>query len=197
MKFRRSIITGKKTASYDFKKNSNKDIFNIKVCNSMRRQGSKSALIMDGEHMRSTRYCESIGIKKDNITSIEKNRNLHNKHLKNGIHSYLGDVWKIISQPNIDAPYDALNLDAVSSCNTVSKNIENVFKNNYLSNKSTLALTVTKRSKIKGSNCYEDYDKLKDDVQKYCTKYNFKCIIDSEHEQNKVLSIFYVVNKNN
>ena len=88
--------------------------------------------------MRSTRYCQSIGIKKKNITSIEKNRNLHNKHLKNGINSYLGDVCENISQSNIYAPYDTLILDVVSSC-----------------------------------------------------------IIYSEHEQNKVLSIFYVVNKNN
>jgi hypothetical protein len=144
--------------------------------------------------MRSTSYCVKIGIKKKNITSIESNRNIHNYHLKNGIWSFYNNLWTVISKPNRYLPYDTLNFDTVNSCQTVSKNIENVFKNKFLSKKSVLALTVTKRSCIKGSNCYDDYDELKQNIQQYSLRYGYKCTIDSEHEQDKVLSIIYTVN---
>jgi len=191
--FKNSIITGKKSASYDSKHNLNKDMFNIKVTSAMKKQKSRTVLLLDSKRMRSTEYCINIGIQKENITSIESNRLVHNYHLRNGINSFHGNVWSVVSKPNDDIPYDTLNFDAVSSCQTVSKNIENLFKNNYLSKKSVLALTVTKRSNLKGANCYEDYDKLKQSIQRYSSKYGYKCTVDSEHEQNKVLSIIYTV----
>jgi len=183
-----------KTASYDYKNNSDKDKFNNLCSNAMLQKKAKTALILDGIHMRTTKACESIGIKKSNITSIERNRRIHNLHNKNGINTFLGDVWNnVISKYNYYRPYDALILDAVSSCKTVSENIENIFANNYLSKKSVLALTVTKRSNIKYAIAEKDYEEIKQLIQYYASKYNYKSKIYAEHDQSKVKSIIFHV----
>jgi len=193
-KLRKSIITGKKSASYDAKNNTYKDSFNKKVCDAMIKQKSKTVLLLDGKHMRSTKFCKSIGINNIDITSVEKNIKIHNIHNKK-INTIYGDIWNdVISKENLYESYDTLILDAVSSSNTVSKNIENIFRNNYLSNKSVLALTITKRSNIKGSNCLTDFLNLKKIIEKYSSKYKYKCIWESEQEQSKVISVIYSVN---
>ena len=190
----KSILTGKTTASYDFKFNQDKDNFNHLCSKAMFRQGSKSALIVDGIQLRTTKACENAGIDRYCITSIERNRKVHNLHTEAaGIHSFHGEVWKVLARPNEYVPYDALLLDAVSSAKTVSKNLENVFKHKFLSERSVLALTVTKRCNVKYSNCYKDYKNLKRLVQKYSRKYNYQLTADSEQEQAKVISIIYYV----
>ena len=192
---RKSIITGKRRASYDAKHNQYKDSFNALMCNAMDKQKSETVLLLDGINMRSTESCVKIGIKKLNITSIERNFKVYKKHLKNGINSYNGDVWKVTIRPNEYAPYDAVNLDAVSSAYTVFKNNRNIFKNGFLSDNSVLALTITKRSNIKGANVWADYLKLKKLIKKLSHEYNFNCECVGEQEQSKVISVIFILNK--
>ena len=135
-----TVFKKSNNASYDYKNNYNKDNFNKKVCSAMKKQNSKSALILDGKHMRSTSALLRMGIRLNNLTSIERNKKLHKIHLKNGIYSFAGDVWNVISKLNGYNPYDTLNLDAVSCCDTVSKHVENILKNNFLAKQSVLAL---------------------------------------------------------
>ena len=181
--------------SYNRKKNLDKDNLNIKICNAMIKQKCKSALILDSKIMRTTSYLEFIGINKMNITSIEKNRIIHNHHLKNGISSFHGDVWNdIFSEPNYFKSYDALILDTVNAYTTISKNIKNIFKHNFLSNKSVLQMTFTKRSSKRDSNCYKDFEKLKLEIDIYSKMFGYNCIIDSHQEQAKVISVIYIVN---
>lgn len=66
-----TVFKKSNNASYDYKNNYNKDNFNKKVCSAMKKQDSKSALILDGKDMRSTSEMIRIGIKPNNITSIE------------------------------------------------------------------------------------------------------------------------------
>lgn len=73
----------------------------------------------------------------------------------------------------------------------VSKNVENIFRNNYLSKDSVLALTVTKRSRVKGSNCHSDYESLKQLVKHKALKYGYNGTIYAEQEQSKVISVIY------
>ena len=112
----KSILTNKKKASYDAKHNLNKDKFNSMCCDALLKNISgktykeNQALILDGIHMRSTNACTKIGIKKKNITSIERNRLLYNNHLKNGINSIYGDAWKTMANLNYYKPYHLLIL---------------------------------------------------------------------------------------
>lgn len=184
------------TASYDKKHNVNKDNFNEKCKNAYLTKfrinsKNKQVLLLDGKHMRSTSACTSIGIEKRNITSVERDRLLHNYHLKNGINSIYGDAWKTVSTYNRYNPYQFVIFDTVSSIHTVSKNVENIFRNNFLAKKSVLALTVTKRSHINGSNCYADYDALKKLIDVIMLKYKFNGAIYAEQEQSKVISVIY------
>lgn len=197
--FSYKVAKNTKSASYDKKNNIDKDNFNLKATNAYLSKfgingnnGENQILLLDGKHMRSTNACTSIGIKKTNITSVERNRKLHNYHLKNGIYSFNNDIWTLISQKNKYNPYSMLILDAVSSIQTVSKNVENIFRNNYLAKHSILALTVTKRSRVKGANCYSDYDLLKCLVNCMALKYGYNGSIFAEQEQTKVISVVYV-----
>ena len=185
------------TASYDRKNNSNKSSFNNISKNLMLKLKCKKSLILDGIHQRTIKTCLSIGMKPKHINVVERNPKLRIMHNKIASTYDISDLWKLLEQKNPYKKYlyDAMILDAVSSIKTTSKNLDNIFGNGYLSDKSVLVFTVTKRSQ-KGGKWLNDYPEFRDSIQKCAEKYGFRAIIENEQHQDKVSSIFLSVYKN-
>jgi hypothetical protein len=191
MKFSPKVLS----ASYNRKHNILKDSFNQKVCSTMIKQNvKKRVLLLDGIGIRSTKACESIGIPRKHITTIERDPNVSKHHLSEGLSCYQMDVQDVFAKPNVYKPYDTINLDVVNSAPTICKYIKNVFANRFLSKKSVFALTTTKRSGIKGTNYKQDYLNLKKLIKKYSSFYGYKAKIEHEHNQPKVVSVIYSIN---
>ncbi len=195
MKTPRQFSEAALKASFNRKHNPLKESFNQKVCSVMRKQNVKRrVLLLDGIGIRSTRACESIGIKRKYITTIERDPTVSSHHLSQGLHCYQMDVQDVFAKPNVYKPYNTINLDVVSSGPTVCKYIEKVFANNFLSKKSVLALTITKRSRIRGTTYEQAYSRLKNLVSKFSLAHGYKTKIEYEHTQPKVVSVIYSVN---
>jgi len=191
MKFSPKILS----ASYNSKHNHLKDLFNQKVCSTMIKQNvKKRVLLLDGINIRSTKACEAIGITRKSITTIERDPDVSAAHLSKGLYCYQMDVQDVFAKPNIYKPYNTINLDVVNSAPTICKYIKNVFANSFLSKQSVFALTITKRSGIKGTSYIKDYLDLKKLIKKYSSFYGYKAKIEHEHTQPKVVSIIYSIN---
>lgn len=194
MKTPRQFSTKALAASFNRKQNHLKDLFNHKVCSVMLKQKvKKRVLLLDGIGIRSTQACEAIGISRKHITTIERDPTVSAHHLSQGLHCYQMNVEDVFAKPNVYKPYNTINLDVVSSGPTVCKYIEKVFAGGFLSKKSVLALTITKRSGIKGTSYKQDYSTVKKLIEECSSSYGYKAKIEHEHTQPKVLSVIYSI----
>lgn len=185
----------KSIPSYNFKINPDKDLFNKKVCDAMIKQQSQTVLMCDGKYMRSTQACKEIGIKCNNITTIECDPKLSQSHKKRGVQSINMRAEELFVRPNNNKSYDTINLDVVSSPITISKYIASIFSKSYLSPKSVFAFTVTKRTGRTGGKFNPQFRQLKKKINSVSKEYGYKLKIHSTHSQKKVESIIYLVNK--
>lgn len=188
-------IAKKFIPSYNFAYNADKDLFNAKVCAAMRKQNSRNVLMCDGTQERSIRACESIGIPRHRMTTIERDPDVSKAHRKSGVNSLNMEAHEVFADPNCYSTYDAINLDVVSAPQTIGKYIGNIFANGFLSKKSVLAITATKRTGKSGGKFEPKYLRLKKLIQQHAQTHGFKCQIDSEHTQLKVLSTVFVLSK--
>lgn len=185
----------KSISSFDRKNNSDKDRYNKIVCDAMIIQQARTVLMCDGLHMRSTKACEAIGIKRHNITTLEYKPSLSTSHRKRGVYSFNMKAEDMLSRPNRYKPYDTINLDVVSAPKTISKYIGNIFASRYLSNKSVLAITVTKRTGKSGGSFNPQFQDLQEKIQTFSKAYGYNLKIHSTHSQEKVESLIYLVNR--
>lgn len=187
---------GKKAPSFESSYNDDKDKFNHEVCKAMKMQQCKTVLLMDGRSMRSSQACKNIGIKAKNITTVEKNRAIHNLHLRKGVNSIHSDIWLTLREENPYKPYDSLVLDTCSAASTVSSFLEFLFLHRFVGDQSVIALTMTKRSPRKGEVFMDQLCILRRVFKATARKYGFTIRVFYTQKQSKVVSLVYTVTKN-
>jgi len=137
---------------YDKKNNKNKIKFNknlIELLKKNKISKSSRAIGLDSKLMRTTKYLNKYGIKKQKITLIENNFKVHKIHRKNKVNSIYGEVKYVVSKE--DKPFYIVFMDYCGTINTFGKLIIQMIKNNYIKDGTVLALTFCKRNRFGGN----------------------------------------------
>lgn len=185
----------RRVASYDKKCNGNKEKFNEVLIELIKANqiNVPHYLIMDGVLNRTAnKLHKELGVSYNCITTLEKNRLTHNRHLKNGCWSFYIGAAEFFRLLNVYDPYACIVLDTVNSPASVCKYVGFIFKNGYLKKSgSLLVITVTKRTR--SGSFMEQYEDMKKKVEMYACECGFKCVEVCEISQLRVMSVYYVM----
>jgi hypothetical protein len=107
------------------------------------------SLIMDGTAMNTTRHLRQIFKTRTIITSIEKEPDIHQKHLQNGIWSFNNIHYDVIARKS-RTKFAIIYFDF---CGTIKNhgNIHHMFENKFMDDVCVFAVTFCRRSTIKGT----------------------------------------------
>ena len=134
---------------YENDKNNNKDYCNQKFCNQLKNVlemnnnvtemnnnvKKPNLIILDGKNMRTTNFLVKYNnINKNNIISIERDKEISDIHKKNGIKSVCSDI-KNYEGKDTDKPIIALYFDTCGTTYLQGNEIIQFLKNNLILNK--------------------------------------------------------------
>ena len=143
-----------------------KDTFNTKMVQMIRNQpiepSNIKALILDSERMRTTEYLTLLGVKKENITSIESDEHVHQVHLDNGInsiHTKFEDYTKQLKYQKTQ-PYHLLVMDLCGCVPNFSKPLLTLFQKNMIGDDTMLIITFSQRHHVRGKSFKYVYTKM-------------------------------------
>jgi len=124
----------------------------------------KRILVLDGKNNRTSKALIKSGIcKKENIESVEFDKQTYNDHLKFGIKSNFNNLEDFVNIKN-KIPYQAFCCDSIGNVQTCGNIILDAIRNNILSDNSFFLVTFSKRGKLFGEifleELYKWYRKL-------------------------------------
>ena len=177
---------------YDKQNNKYKKLFNenlIKVLKKNKISKSSRAIGLDSKLMRTTKYLNKYGIKKQKITLIENNYKVHKIHRKHNVNSIYGEVKDVVSKER--KPFDISFMDSCGTINTFGKLIIQMIKNNYIKDGSVLALTFCKRNR-NGGNYKSLYLNFLNKLRYHARKKGLVLNINKDLELNYAMHSSYI-----
>ena len=124
--------------------------------------------ILDSVFMRTMNYLLSMGVKPLQISSFERNPELHRFHRANGIWSYETDLTHFMEHCKYqEHPWGMMIMDANGTFKKLSSCYLNMFKKGFIGDGTILVITVSRRN---GGNFKNAYDTFKLSMNKELRK---------------------------